>query len=160
MKNRRHINKYIGPQEWGKKSVEVRLKFYLESVEKLDSKDRGAAYRYPMEGNSAMALAKVASGPFFSSERGLNFFWSDSWGNIRSKGAVEHSLSREVLEKSRELSGAGEEVIFFDSEVRNTKALVAGLFWEGVCLGAVWGLSIGRQNRLRVIGNISPNGLP
>ena len=36
-KNGRHINKYVGPQEWERKSVEVRLKFYLESVEKLDN---------------------------------------------------------------------------------------------------------------------------
>ena len=39
--NKRHINKYVGPQEWEKRSVEVRLKFYLESVEKLDNSRRG-----------------------------------------------------------------------------------------------------------------------
>ena len=33
----RHINKYVGAQDWGQKSVETRLKFYLESVDKLDS---------------------------------------------------------------------------------------------------------------------------
>ena len=59
-KSRRHVNKYIGPQEWGKKSVEVRLKFYLESVEKLDSSEEseGTAYRDRMEKNSAGALAE------------------------------------------------------------------------------------------------------
>ena len=38
-KNGRHINKYIGAQEWEKRSVEIRLKFYMESVEKLNSKE-------------------------------------------------------------------------------------------------------------------------
>ena len=46
LKNGRHINKYIGAQEWEKRSVEIRLKFYLESVEKLDNK--GSAYRDQM----------------------------------------------------------------------------------------------------------------
>ena len=49
-KDGQHINKYIGAQEWEKKSVEVRLKFYLESVEKLDSK--GNVYRDKMEKDS------------------------------------------------------------------------------------------------------------
>ena len=63
LKNWRHINKYIGPQEWGRKSMEIRLKFYLESVEKLDSKEEeGAVYRDPMEGNSRMALVERAQG--------------------------------------------------------------------------------------------------
>ena len=46
LKGRRHINKYVGAQEWEKESIEIRLKFYLESVEKLDRK--GNAYRDPM----------------------------------------------------------------------------------------------------------------
>ena len=34
--DRRHVNKYVGPQEWGRKGVAVRLGFYLESVGKKD----------------------------------------------------------------------------------------------------------------------------
>ena len=41
LESKRHINKYIGVQEWENKSVEMRLKFYLESVEKLDDRRRG-----------------------------------------------------------------------------------------------------------------------
>ena len=51
-KNKRHVNKYVGPQEWGRKSVEVRLRFYLESIGKPDDGEYGRKNKYPGAGGN------------------------------------------------------------------------------------------------------------
>ena len=82
---------------------------------------------------------------------GMEIFWSDSCGDIKTADGVfieasrEKLLFHEIKEKTKKLKNSHQAVAIFNSKIIDDRILAAKLLHDGKYLGTVWGYPVSGQ---------------